>query len=181
MRISHKRKKEEPKKIFFYNEGITVPQVFVLNSDGSNAGIMNTGEAIRLAREQDMDLVQINPKAEPPVVKIMNYSHFQYQQEKESRLRKAHQHVSKVKCVRLSLRIGKHDSDIRKDQAIKFMDDGDKVKIELLLRGRENQQAALGFNLVRDFIKDINATTPTRFDQATEKQGSMITAIITKA
>ncbi len=180
MRISHKRKKEEPKKIFFYNEGITVPQVFVLNLDGSNLGVMNTGEAIRIAREQGLDLVQINPKANPPVVKIMDFGQFQYQQEKEARLRKAHQHVTKVKVVRLSLRIGRHDMDIRRDQAAEFLNNGDKVRVELILRGRENQQAMLGFNLVRDFIKEINSKVATRFEQNTDKQGNAITAVIIK-
>jgi len=61
MRISHKRKKEEPKKIYFFNEGITAPKVLLLGSDNGNLGVMSTGEAIRLAREQEMDLVEINP------------------------------------------------------------------------------------------------------------------------
>lgn len=180
MRISHKRKKEEPKKLFLFNEGITAPVVLVLGADGGNLGTMKTGEAIRLAREQELDLVEINPKTDPPVVKIMNFGQFRYQQEKEERLRKAHQHIVDIKCVRLSLRIGDHDRDIRKEQTINFLNNGDKVRIEMVLRGRENQQAHLAFTLVREFIASVTAEVPVRFEQETEKQGSKIIAIIAK-
>lgn len=181
MRISHKRQKEEPKKVYLYNENIAAPQVMVLDTNGANLGIKNTGEAIRMAQEQELDLVVINPKAEPPVARIMDFSHFQYQQEKEARIRKAHQHVTKVKCVRLSLRIGQHDLDIRKNQAVYFLNNGDKVKVELMLRGRENQQAALGFEVVKEFLASVANEVKTKFEQNLEKQGSFITAIITKA
>ena len=140
MRISRRRKKEEPKKKYLYNEGIQAPEVLVLASDGSKLGVMNTGEAIRRAREDEMDLVEINPKATPPVVKIVDFGQFLYQQEKTDRLRKAHQHVTKTKCLRISLNIGAHDLEIKRKQAETFLEEGDKVKLELspydLSRGR---------------------------------------------
>lgn len=181
MRISHKRKKEDPKKIYFFNEGITAPQVLLLGSDNNNLGVMNTAEAIRLAREQEMDLVEINPKIDPPVCKIMNFGQFRYQQEKEMRLRKAHQHVVDTKGVRLSLRIGQHDMDIRKDQTVGFLNDGDKVKVEIMLRGRENQQSAMAFEIVKKFINDVISLVPVRYEQNVERQGNKITAIIVKS
>ncbi len=155
--------------------------VLVLGADGRNIGTLKTGEAIRLAREQEMDLVEINPKTDPPVAKIMNFGQFRYAQEKEERLRKAHQHVIDVKCVRLSLRIGDHDREIRKEQTIKFLNNGDKVRVEMVLRGRENQQAQLAFTLVREFIASITAEVPVRFEQETERQGTKIVAIIAKS
>jgi translation initiation factor IF-3 len=79
---------------------------------------MTAGEAIRKAREQELDVVEINPKTDPPVVKIMDYGQFRYQKEKEMRIKKAHQHVVDIKGIRMSLRIGKHDFDIRKTQAV---------------------------------------------------------------
>ena len=182
MRISHRRRKpEEPKKIFFYNEGIRSPQVLVLDSTGQNLGVMNTGEAIRLAREQEMDLVEINPKNDPPVARIMNFGQYQYQQEKAARLRKAHQHVTKIKNVRLSLRIGSHDLEIRKKQALEFLDGGDKVKIDVILRGREMQQGALGFEMIKKFINDISSTVAVKYDQEVDRQGKVITATIFKS
>ena len=181
MRISHKRKKEEPKKLYRFNEGISAPSVFVLDREGKSLGTMNTTAALKLAREQELDLVEINPKAEPPVAKIVNFGQFQYQQEKEARLRKAHQHVTKIKSLRLTLRIGAHDLEIRKKQVIGFLEGGDKAKIEVVLRGRENQQSALAFELIKKFIKDINAVLPTKFDQDVERQGPAVTATIYRA
>src|SRR3989338_2630409 len=143
MRISHRRKKEEPKKIYFFNEGIAAPQVLVLDKAGANLGVMPTSKALSLAREEGMDLVEINPKSTPPVAKIIDFGQFRYQQEKEARISKAHQHVVEIKGVRLSLRIGDHDAEIRRNQALKFLDEGNKVKIEVILRGREMQQAKM--------------------------------------
>jgi translation initiation factor IF-3 len=182
MRISRRSKKPEAPKIAYkFNEGIISPKVLVLNSDGSNLGVMTAGEAIRKAREQELDVVEINPKTDPPVVKIMDYGQFRYQKEKEMRIKKAHQHVVDIKGIRMSLRIGKHDFDIRKTQALKFLNDGDKVRIELSLRGRENQQAALGIDVVKNFVKEINAEVATRTEQEIEKQGPKITTIIAKS
>ena len=182
MRISRRSKKPEAPKIAYkYNEGITSPKVLVLDNDGGNLGVMSAAEAIRKAREQELDVVEINPKTDPPVVKIMDYGQFRYQKEKEIRIKKAHQHVVDIKGIRMSLRIGKHDFDIRKEQALKFLNNGDKVRIELSLRGRENQQAALGFEVVRNFVKEINEAVATRWEQEVEKQGPKITAIIAKS
>jgi len=181
MRISHKRKKEEPKKLFFFNEGIVAPQVMVLNPDGQNLGTMTTAAAIRVAREEySMDLVEINPKAEPPVAKIMNFGQFRYQQEKEARIRKAHQHVVDIKCIRLTLRIGENDLNIRKTQAIKFLEEGNKVKIEIVLRGREMQQGARAFEQLKEFTELIKTTVSIRFDTEPERQGNKVIAQITK-
>lgn len=181
MRITHRRKKEEPKKTYLINEAILAPKVLVLDAEGANIGVMSTREAISKARETGMDLVEINPKINPPVAKIMNFGQFRYQLEKEARLAKAHQHIVDLKGVRLSLRIGQHDAEIRKNQAIKFLNQGDKVKIEMILRGRELQQVPMGIELVKKFIADLNAAEPTRFEQQVERQGNKITAIIAKA
>ncbi len=182
MRISRRRHpKIEPKKSFVYNEGIKAPVVLVLGSEGQNLGVLNTGEAIRLAREQEMDLVEINPKAEPPVAKIMNFGQYQYQQEKADRLKKAHQHVVKTKCVKLSLRIGQHDLDIRKNQALEFLNAGHKVKMEVFLRGREMQQGGLAMEILKKAVGEIAAVQPIRFDQEYERQGNVVTTTFTKA
>jgi len=180
MRISHRRKKIEPKKNYIFNEGIQFPSVLVLDSSGANLGVMNTGEAIRLAKEQEMELVLINPKVDPPAAKIMDLGQFQYQQEKAERIRKAHQHVVKIKNLRLTIRIGKHDLDIRAKQAVNFLNSGDKVKIEIMLKGRENQQANIAFEMIKNFIRDINEQVKTRFEQDVEKLGNIIAATIAK-
>ncbi len=181
MRISRRGKKEEPKRIYFYNEGIKSPTLLILDTDGSNLGVMPTAEGIRLAREKELDLVEINPKSDPPVAKIIDFGQFRYAQEKEQRIRKAHQHVVEIKGVRLSLRIGAHDLEIRRGQTLKFLNNGDKVKIEIMLRGREMQQAGLAFDNVKKFIETVNSETPIRVEQPTEKQGNKVTTIIAKA
>lgn len=181
MRISRKRKKPEIiEKNYFFNEKIIAPEVRVLDNENNNLGVMKTGEAIRTAHEQEMDLVEINPKANPPVCKIMDFGQFQYQQEKAARIKKAHQKETKIKCVRLSIRIGTHDLEIRKRQALEFLNNGDKAKVEVILKGREMQQGALAFELIKKFISDINTQVPVKFDQEVERQGRSVTAIIFK-
>lgn len=181
MRITHRRKKPQPKKIYFYNEGITAPEVLVLGADNANIGVKPTAEAVRLARAQGLDLVQINPKTAPPVAKIIDYGQFRYQQEKEARLAKAHQHVVEIKGVRLSLRIGKHDLEIRKNQTLKFLNDGNKVKIEIILRGREFQYLPRAFELIKNFIAEVQPLVPVRVEQPVEKSANKVTAIIAKS
>ncbi len=181
MRITHRRKKEDPKKQYDYNESITAPEVLVLSKTGENVGVMKTGEAIILAREQGVDLVEINPKSNPPVAKLIDFGQFRYAQEKEARLQKAHQHVVDTKGVRLSVRIGQHDLDIRHTQTLKFLNDGHKVKIEIMLRGREMQYAHLAFDVVKNFIAKVHAEVPVRIEQAVEKSANKVTALIAKA
>ena len=181
MRISHRRKKEEPKKTYAVNEGITAPQLLVLGKEGNNFGIMTTGKALLLAREQGLDLVEINPITNPPVAKIIDFGQFRYTQEKEARLQKAHQHIVELKGVRLSLRIGEHDMEIRKNQAIKFLNEGNKAKIEIMMRGREMQQSGRAMEMVKQFVASVNEMMPVRWEQEVEKQGNKVTAIIAKS
>ena len=181
MRITHRRKKEEPKKNYLFNEGIVAPEVLVLNREGANLGVMKTGAAIALAREQGLDLVEINPKITPPVTKIIDFGQFRYIQEKEARIAKAHQHVVEIKGVRLSARIGEHDLEIRKNQAMKFLNEGHKVKVEVILRGRELAHANVAFDIIKNFIQSVNSELPVRTEQPTERSANKITAIIAKS
>ncbi len=180
MRISHKKHKPEPKKVFFYNQGITVPEVMVLSSDGQNLGVIKTVEALQMAREQELDLVLINPKSTPPVAKIIDFGQFRYQQEKEERLKQAHAHVTEVKGIRLSLRISPHDMEIRQNQTMQFLNEGDKVKVEIILKGREQQQKPMAAGVIEKFIKNVDAVLPVRKDQEVEFQFNKVTAIIAK-
>ncbi len=180
MRISHKKHKPEPKRTYFFNLGITVPEVMVLDNDGTNLGVMAPADALKLAKEQELDLVLINPKSTPPVAKIIDFGQFKYQQEKEERLKVAHAHVTEVKTVRLSLRISPHDMEIRQNQTIQFLNDGDKVKAEIILKGREMQQKPMATAVVEKFINNVNAVLPIRKDQEIESQFNKVTAIIAK-
>ncbi len=130
MRISRKKRPEKPILPHYnINEQIKSEEVRIINDEGENLGVLKTKEALKLAQEKEVDLVEINPKATPPIAKIVDFSHFKYQKEKEVRKQKANSHVSEMKGIRLSIRIGEHDLEIRRVQAEKFLNRGDKVKI----------------------------------------------------
>lgn len=162
------------------NDRIKVLELRVLDSEGKNLGILSTQEALRIAREEEMDLVEINPKAQPPVAKIIDFTQFKYQKEKEIRKQKAKAHVSELKGIRLSIRIGGHDLEIRQKQTERFLDRGDKVKIEVILRGRERGKVDIAKSVIANFISTIEKDKPLRTEQEIASQGIKVTAIIAK-
>lgn len=181
MRISRKKRPEKPLIVNFRkNFEIDVPQVMVLDETGKPLGTMTTQQAVGLAQERGLDLVEINPKSEPPVTKLVSFSEFKYQKEKAARKQKAHSHTSEIKGIRLSIRIGEHDLATKKGQAEKFLDRGDKVKVELILRGRENGKQDLANDIIRDFVKQMGEIVPIRLEQDIQRQGHKMTAIIAK-
>jgi len=181
MRISRKKRKPTPLiPIYRVNEKIREDAVRVLGSEGENLGVLSVPEAMRIAKEQEMDLVEINPKADPPVCKIIEFSHFKYQKEKEVRKQKAQQHVTDIKGIRLSVRIGPGDLDVRKKQAEKFLSRGDKVKTEVILRGRERGRADLAFEVTNQFFALLEENNEVKFEQAPTRQGNKVTSIVTK-
>lgn len=181
MRISRKKRPEKPLIVHFRkNLEIDVPQVMVLDEEGKPMGTMSTVQAVRLAEERGLDLVEINPKSEPPVTKLVSFSEFKYQKEKAARKQKAHSHTSDIKGIRLSVRIGEHDLATKKSQAEKFLERGDKVKVELILRGRENGKQDLANEIIRDFVKQMGEIVPIRLEQDIQRQGHKMTAIIAK-
>ena len=141
---------------------------------------MKPADAMRIAKEQELDLVLINPKSTPPVAKIIDFGQFKYQQEKEERLKVAHAHITEVKGIRLSLRISPHDMENRQNQTIKFLNNGDKVKIEIFLKGREMQQKSMARAIIEKFINNVNAILPVRQDQEIESVFNKVTSIIAK-
>jgi translation initiation factor IF-3 len=181
MRISRKKRPDKPLiPKYFVNERIRTEEVRVLDSEGGNLGVMKTRDAIAKAKEEEKDLVEINPKADPPVAKIMNFTQFKYQKEKEVRKQKLNSHIAELKGIRLSMRISEGDMKVRLDQALKFLNRGDKVRTEVILRGREKGKSELGFDVIRRFCKMIEAEFPIRFEQEVTAQGGKITAIVTK-
>lgn len=184
MRIS--RRKFKPKKrepIYFVNEKIRSSQLRVIIDDeeGAYVGVISTEEALRMAKELDLDLVVIQPKAEPPIAKIMEFGRFKYEKEKEARAQKAKQKNVEVKGIRLSLRIGDHDKDVRKEAAKRFMGKGNKVKIEIILRGRERRHGDLAKQVILRFIEELNKEVPLNVEQPVTRQGGQLTSIVGKA
>jgi translation initiation factor IF-3 len=124
---------------------------------------MQTQDALQMAKEQELDLVEIAPLAKPPVCKIMDYGKFQYQQSKQDKNNKAKQKKSEIKGIRIGVRTDDHDLDFKKTQADKFLQKGNKVKIEITLKGREKAHQDLARTNLQNFLKNI--TTPHKVEQ----------------
>ncbi len=145
------------------NEYIFAPSVRVLADDGEQLGIMDTRDALNLAKEHLLDLVEISPKAEPPVVKIMDFGKYQYQKSREDRQNKSKQKKSEIKGIRLSVRTDEHDLEFKKNQAEKFLTKGNKVKIEIMLKGREKAHQDLARKNLEEFARRI--AIPNKIEQ----------------
>lgn len=139
-------------KNLILNEGIKSREVRLAGEDSQ---IIKTEEALRLARESDLDLVMVSPNAKPPVCKIMDYSKYVYEQSKKLKLAKKNQKVVDLKEVRLSPTIEEHDIDIKANNAKKFLSNGDKVKVSIRFRGRQNNNTQMGNKVLDIFVSKI--------------------------
>lgn len=158
------------------NDQIRVPQVRVIDNAGTLLGVMSTTEAMRLAAERGLDLVEVSPLAQPPVCKIVDYGQLRYEANKKERKQRGKQKKTEVKGIRLSTTIGDHDVSVRVKQASKFLEEGNKVQIELLLRGRQKAHPEIGRGVVQNFITQL-ATVAT-VESPVSQQGGKITAIV---
>lgn len=179
MRISRKQVKVQTVH-YWINEQIKASQVRVIDENGQNLGVMAVGEAARIARERELDLVEVFPKADPPIAKILDYGKFLYQKDKEARKQKAKAKKVEIKGVRLSLRISSHDRDVRLNQSKGFLESGDKVKIEIILKGRERQYANMAREVASQFINALNNLVPTKIEQPLSFQGGRLSVTVGK-
>ncbi len=141
------------------NHQIRVAEVQVIGPEGQRLGTMPTSEALRMAGEQSLDLVEINGTSQPPLVKIIDYNKYQYLKEKRERESKSNQTKSRgseVKVVKIGFRTETHDLGVRCKQVEKFLGKGYRVKVELTLRGREKGMAVIGKKKLEDFTKTIS-------------------------
>lgn len=181
MRISRKKRPDKPLIPHYkINQKITAEEVRLLDDAGEYIGVMPLSEALDKARELELDLIEINPKATPPVCRLGEFGKFKYQQEKEARKQKANSDESELKGIRLSPRISEHDLDVRLKQAKKFLNRGDKARIEMRLRGRERAHFDVAEQVIKDFVARIEEDFPVKFEQPIEGQGVKITATIVK-
>ncbi len=173
-----KKAKIEPKKHFRLNEQIIAPELFVIDENGLPLGNMNSEQALAITIERGLDLVEVSPQANPPVVKIMDYGKFKYQQEKLAQKEKQKQKKTEIKIVRFSLRIGQHDKEIRQKQIEEFLENADKVKLELILKGRENKQGTRAQEFLQSLIVEIRTKIPIGIEQEITRQGGRFSIII---
>jgi translation initiation factor IF-3 len=128
----------------------------VIDDEGQQMGIMPPFEALKKAREKNLDLVEISPTANPPVCRIMDYGKYLYQQEKKEREAKKHQKTITVKEVKFRINVDDHDYETKKNHVLRFLDEGDKVKATIFFRGREMTRTGLGREILERLIKDVN-------------------------
>ena len=133
------------------NEEIIDKELRVISDDGEQLGIMSAEEALKIAEEKELDLVKISPMAKPPVCKIMDYGKFRFEQAKREKEAKKNQRVMEVKEIRMSPSIGENDLQTKLKAALKFLADGDRVKVSIRFRGREMAHTNLGEQILRDF------------------------------
>lgn len=133
------------------NEEIRAAEVRVIDENGEMRGIMSIDDAMALAEEANLDLVNVSPNAEPPVCKILDYGKYRYELQKKEKQNKKNQKVTEVKEIRLSPSIEDHDIQVKAKTAIKFLKDGDKLKVSLRFRGRERDYVAKGYEVMEYF------------------------------
>ena len=133
------------------NEEIIDKELRVIGDDGEQLGIMSAEEALKIAEEKELDLVKISPMAKPPVCKIMDYGKYRFEQAKREKEAKKNQRVMEVKEIRMSPSIGENDLQTKLKAALKFLADGDRVKVSIRFRGREMAHTNLGEQILRDF------------------------------
>ena len=140
------------------NNRINSPEVQVIASNGENLGILNTNQAIAMAKEEGLDLIEIAPKANPPVCKIIDMGKFKYDAQKKANKAKKKQKIVSLKEIKLRPVTGIHDYDFKVKNAKKFITKGDKVKFTIRFKGRELQHSHLGndlMNKIKEDMKDI--------------------------
>jgi translation initiation factor IF-3 len=151
----------------------------LIDSDGSQRGAFQTDDAINLARDKNLDLVEISPNTDPPVCKIMDFGKFQYEKQKKEKLNKKNQHVIHVKEIRLRPHTGDHDLITKLTKGQKFLAKGDKLKITIMFRGREMARKDIGIdmlNRVVDILKDY-----AHIDKEITEEGRRISVILSPA
>jgi len=148
----------------------------LIDQNGNAHPNIATSEALRMAMDAELDLVEVNPTAEPPVCKIMDYGQYQYQQARAAQESKQKSKKTETKGLRLSFKIGSGDLLTRKKQAEKFLSKGNKIRIEMMLRGREKQHTALAIDKVKAFIASIEPEP--KVELPVNKKGNTISAII---
>ena len=140
-------------KELFVNEAIKFKEVRVIDSDGSQLGVMSSDKALEAAYAKDLDLVAISPNANPPVCKIMDYGKYRYEKAKKEKEAKKNQKVIEIKEVRLGLGIDVHDFETKGNHARKFLQNGNKVKVSIRFRGRELGHPEIGLDTMARFAE----------------------------
>jgi translation initiation factor IF-3 len=158
------------------NDRIRVPEVRLVGPEGEQVGIVPIGKALELAAESDLDLVEVAPMARPPVCKLMDYGKYKYEAAQKAREARRNQALTVIKEMKLRPKIDPHDYETKKGHVERFLKAGDKVKITIMFRGREQSRPELGFRLLQRLAEDIGELG---FVEASPKQdGRNMTMVV---
>jgi translation initiation factor IF-3 len=141
---------------FRVNGKIRAREVRVIGTDGQQLGVLSLGDALTMARQQQVDLVEIAPNANPPVCRLVDFGKFRYEQAKRDKEAKKHQHANRVKEIQLSPTIDAHDFSVKLSHAVEFLCEDMKVKVTLRFRGREMAHQEFGFQVVQRLLKEVS-------------------------
>ena len=155
--------KRSAKSFIRTNERIRAREIRVIDENGEQLGVMPPFDALKMARERSLDLVEISPNAVPPVCKIQDYGKFLYEKDKSERAARKKQKVIVIKEVKFSVTVDEHDYQTKKNQAVRFLGDGDKVKASLRFKGRQMAHRDLGYKIINRLILDIGEAGTVEF------------------
>ncbi len=158
------------------NERIRAREIRVIDETGAQLGIMPPQEALALARQKSLDLVEISPTANPPVCRIMDYGKYQYQEEKKAREARKNQKNIVIKEVKFRPNTDDHDYAFKKNNVLRFLEEGDKVKATVQFRGREITHKEIGFQLINKLLEEVGPSAIIEFRPRME--GNTLTAIL---
>ena len=161
------------------NEDIRDREVRVISENGEQLGIMSASEALRLAEEADLDLVKISPNAVPPVCKIMNYGKFKFEQAKREKENRKNQKVIELKEIYLSMTIDVGDLNVKAKKKVEMLSDGNKVKVSIRMRGRQQAHASMGVDVMKRFFEMLGGKA--NMDKAPVTEGRNILMILSPA
>ena len=168
--------KRAAKSFIRINDRIRAREIRVIDENGEQMGILAPFEALKIARERGLDLVEVSPNAVPPVCRIQDYGRFLYEKDKSERAARKKQKIIVVKEVKFSVTVDEHDYQTKKNQAVKFLQGGDKVKASLRFRGRQMAHRDLGYNIINRLIQDIGEVGVVEFMPRME--GTILHAIL---
>jgi translation initiation factor IF-3 len=158
------------------NERIRTSQIRVIGEDGSQLGVMAPADALRLAREQGFDLVEVSPQTSPPVCRIMDFNKFRYEEERREREAKRKHHVIKLKEVKFKPRIGEHDYQVKLGRLKRFLIRGDQTKVTMVYRGREMTHLEFGRRVLERLVEDLSSVS--KVERTPSMDGRFLTMIV---
>ncbi len=165
-------------KLFRINEQIKAKEVRLIDEQGQMLGVVPIAKALALASEASLDLVEVSPNNNPPVCKIANFGKMRYEMQKKAADAKKKQKVVETKEVKMSINIGKGDFDTKIKQVLKFIENGDKVKVSVRMRGREITHLDLAKEMMKDILLKTESIAKVEFNPRLE--GMQMVAILIK-